>query len=135
MDILAQVQYDAPIEHELELPNGKATGVVFKLVSANSPASKKIMLQNQARLMASNIGKSREKTEAEYLKLLEKQVDKTVEQVAACVVGWDWNGNSAGKIGKDPAFTPENVKYVLEADWIFEQVSEVVGEIENFTKG
>jgi len=136
MDIANLVQYDAPYEIELRHPvTDDPIGVTISVTSANSPAAKRIQMQNQARLMAMNLGKSKDKSEAEILALLEKQVKKTVEQLAACVVGWDWKGQVFGKLGKDPAFSPANVNTVLDTDWIFDQVNEAVSDIANFTKG
>jgi hypothetical protein len=130
------LQYDAPYEVELRHPiTDENIGVTVSVTSANSPAAKRVQMQNQARLMAMNLGKNKEKSEAEILALLEKQVKKTVEQLAACVTGWNWGGKTFGKLGKDPEFTPANVSAVLDTDWIFDQVNDAVSDIANFTKG
>jgi hypothetical protein len=136
MDIAALVQYDAPFEYELTHDGHGPLGVTFDLISINAPGPKAVIRRNQARLLMSNVNKEKlgEKGEAELVKFIEKNEGRTIEVLAACVVGWKWNGKSFGKLGKDPAFTPENVKEVLAVDWIFGQLDGVVSDIVNFTK-
>jgi len=60
-----------------------------------------------------------------------------IKRCAASVRKWEWNGNSFGKLGADPACTLENKMTVLSdhgASWIVHQVFTGVEKAGNFTK-
>jgi len=136
MDIATLVQYDAPYEYELKNPTTEdGIGVVFKVISINSPGPKAVMRRNQAKVMLSGVGKEKltDKKEGELVTMIEKNEGRTVDLLASCVVGWDW-GKAEWNKKKNLEFTPENVKEVLAVDWIFNQLDGVVSDIENFTK-
>jgi hypothetical protein len=70
--------------------------------------------------------KSDRKPESRFLE--KEQLDK----LCACVKGWDWHGNTwKGK--KDPEFTPEALREVLEVLWIGRQAFAFAGDLANFT--
>ena len=135
MDFAKVVQYDAAIEFELDGPGDFGpTGIFFSVISANAPGPKAKARQNQAQLMISNIGKISEKKLDVVVSLIEKNEGRTIEFLAACVTGWRWPKDAEWN-GKKIDFTPEFVKEVLSADWVFEQVDAKVSDIGNFTKG
>jgi len=49
-----------------------------------------------------------------------------IDIISACIIGWEWHddasGNAGGFAGEQLAFTPANVKKVLEVDWLRMQI-------------
>jgi hypothetical protein len=114
--------------HKLELTlDGEPIGVEFDIRSTNSKEAKAVQSRNLKKAMERN-----RKGKGATLSL-EELTESVVEQYAATVAGWNWNGHEYSDLGADPEFSIDNVKRVIsEQDWIFDQVKEAADEIENF---
>lgn len=137
MDIANLVDYE--VTHRLELKHPiteVGLGIYFDVVSVNAKEPRKVQVRNQAKLMALNIaqGRKKDKTESEMASLIEKQTERTIELLAACIKSWDWGKNKFDGVA-NLELTPENAAKVLAKDWIFDQVDAAVADIENFIKG
>lgn len=126
MDLSGIVNYESTFEYEVVNPSsGEATGLVLELQSVSSPDVKVV-----TRRQLDFITDQQRKGKAIKIAVAE---EKLVEKLAASVVSWEWGGSSNFKGEKLP-FNTKNVVEVLNVDWIFEQVSKQVQDIENFTK-
>ena len=126
MDIGKLVQPEHLFKLDLTLDD-EPIGVTFDIRSSNSKAAKAVSQRNIKKAME----RSRKSKGATLS--FEELTESVVEQYAATVAGWNWNGNEYGDLGVDPEFNLDNVKRVLdEQDWIFDQVKEAADEIENF---
>ena len=70
-------------------------------------------------------------------RMAEIDAQSLVKRCIASVRKWDWNGNSFGALGADPACTVENRIAVLThpaSSWIVDQVFLAGATLANFTK-
>ncbi len=139
-DISALVAHDDPVfdlaimgrdpdtEKEVE------TGVMFKVRSLRNPDSTSIIKKQRNRIFGKRMLEKGE-VDAEEIGALTfmEATDPSDEQLAACVVDWDWGDNSLGKLSTK--FTRENVVKVFKAaPWIRQQVLNKAISITDFTK-
>lgn len=126
MSIADLVKYDSTHEYELTHPvTGEGINVFFELRSAQSDEAKKV----QRAHLDANLSAQRANRKPN-IQSVERQV---LDQVAALVAGWEWNGQEYQKGEGVLEYTPENVRKVLQTDWIFEQVKKASEDISNFT--
>lgn len=126
MDIAKRVNYESTFEYEVTDPQtGAGTGLFLDLRSSSSDAVKAVTRKHIDFISAQQRANKSVKVET-----LEKQV---IEKLVASVAGWRWDGEASFN-GEKLDHTPENVRKVIEVDWIFDQINKQVGDIENFTK-
>lgn len=126
MDIAKRVNYESTFEYEVTDPqDGTGTGLFLDLRSSSSDAVKAV-----SRKHIDFISNQQRSNKPVKVETLEKQV---IEKLVASVADWRWEGDASFN-GEKLEFTTENVRKVLEVDWIFDQVNKQVGDIENFTK-
>lgn len=126
MDIAKRVNYETTFEYEVTDPEtGEGTGLFLDLRSTSSAEVKAVSRKHIDFISAQQRANKTVKVD-----VLERQV---VEKLVAAVAGWRWEGD-ANFNGEKLEYTPENVRKVVEVDWIFDQVNKQVGDIENFTK-
>jgi hypothetical protein len=128
MDLSSIVDYNKRVELQLLHPvTQEPTGVKFWVTSSNSDAAKKAIKSTY------NARVAREKASKDWGA---DDVEKAaLKSMAACIVEWDFAGNSLGDLGIDPELTLENAMKVLsDAPWIYAQVASVVNDLEAFTQ-
>lgn len=126
MDIAKRVNYETTFEYEVTDPEtGEGTGLFLDLRSTSSAEVKAVSRKHIDFISAQQRANKTVKVD-----VLERQV---VEKLVAAVAGWRWEGDAKFN-GEKLEYTPENVRKVVEVDWIFDQVNKQVGDIENFTK-
>lgn len=119
---------------ELLDAGGGKTNVFFDLESANNPravaASRDTDLDA---LFASNIKDPKNPTDEENRAFLKAKLQSSASIMAACVTGWEWNGEEFLDGEGSPEFTPEEVLRILSAQVegidILSQVQNAVGEL------
>ena len=126
MDIAKRVNYESTFEYEVTDPEtGAGTGLFLDLRSTSSAEVKAV-----SRRHIDFISSQQRSNKPVKVETLERQV---IEKLVAAVASWRWEGDASFN-GDKLDFTPENVRKVVEVDWIFDQVNKQVGDIENFTK-
>lgn len=110
------------------------TGVVFKVRSLKNDDAAKIVKNERRRLFGMKMVSKDEISHEDIGALfLMESGDPTDEQLATCVVGWDWGDNTFGKLSTK--YSQENVAAILKAaSWIRAQVLIKVQSITDFTK-
>lgn len=118
--------------HKVRHPGtGEFVGLTVELRSINSDEVKKIQRTvTDQRLKLSAKGKTftAEQVEANRFRLL-----------VAVVAGWEWSADANGEPGtwngEALVFTSANVKIILSADWLADQLDEALGVERDFYKG
>lgn len=127
MAISEIVNYDEGFELELKDPRGNSIGVFLKVRSSECDEAKAVvrrMLNKRAAAQAKNKPYTVEEAERDE-----------IERISACIVDWEWGDNEYIRGEGAPEFNKKNVNEILTKEgWIFSQVHDFVGDIENFTK-
>lgn len=131
MDLSTVVNTEALFTLELKHPvTEKPFGVTFDIRSASSPEAKAVQRKN--------LDKRLEREQRRKMVKADQAISAEIEQLAACVAGWDWgvdeNGDANTWGGEEMEYSLKNVCKVLETDWIFAQVYEAANTIGNFTQ-
>lgn len=110
------------------------TGVVFKVRSLKNDDAAKIVKNERRRLFGMKMVNKDEIAHEDIGALfLMENGDPTDEQLATCVVGWDWGDKTFGKL--PTKYSQENVVAILKAaSWIRAQLLIKVQSITDFTK-
>lgn len=126
MSIANIVKYDEAIKYELVHPvTGDGLGIIFSVVSSASDQAKAIYRkQLKANVALQRKGKTIDVDEGEA---------QIIERLAASIVGWDWADKEFREGAGAPEFNKSNIADVLAVDWIFDQISKQVNDIQNFT--
>lgn len=104
--------------------SGDETGLVLHLQSMSSPEVKAV----QRRTMEQALKQGRRKVD------LEKAEQNRIELLATAVIGWDWNGDASWG-GEKLTFTKANVRKVLGASWLRDQIDAELGDEAAFFRG
>lgn len=124
MDIFKVVNYEESFEYTLKDPStGEDTDVVIYLRSSANADAKIIDLKYLNSVKSSNLTKKPIP--------VEKDLDYAYEKLASCITGWNENMKSNGE---KLEFNSDNVDKIVRIDWINNQLSKQVDNIENFTK-
>src|SRR5699024_754813 len=127
MAISEIVNYEAGFEVDIVDPLGKSVGVRFKVKSAECDEAK-IAIRRMLNKRAAAQAKNRPYT-------IEEAESDEIERVVACVVDWDWGGQEYRPGEGEPEFNKKNVRDVLQNEgWIFSQVNDFIGDIQNFMR-
>ncbi len=125
MDLSAVVNTEALYTLELKHPaTEEPFGVMFDIRSASSPEAKAV----QRKILDKRL----ERQQRAKLIKADQAINAEIEQLAACVAGWEWGEHTFG--GETLEYSLKNVCKVLETDWIFAQVHEAANTIGNFTQ-
>ena len=126
MSIFNIVKYDEAIKYELVHPaSGDGLGIIFSLVSSASDQAKAIYRkQIKLNYALQRKGKTIDIDEGEA---------QIIERLSASIVGWDWADQEFREGEGAPEFNKSNIADVLTVDWIFDQISKQVNDIQNFT--
>lgn len=111
------------------------TGVVFQVRSLKNPDALATVKRSRDKMFGERMLSKSEPDPEKIGRLWFAEVgtDPIDEQLATCVVSWDWGGKSFGKISTE--YTQENVtKVISSAPWIRQQVLQKVLSITDFTK-
>lgn len=110
------------------------TGVTFNVRSLRNPDASKVVRRERNRLFGKRImDKSEADPEEVGALMLMETTDPTDDQLATCVVSWDWGDKTFGKL--PVKYSQENVSAIIAAaPWIKEQVLRKVLSITDFTK-
>ncbi len=115
------------IKHRVLHPGDKTyVGFTIELHSLKSDPVKKI--ERQIRDKSSRLrGRGFNAKEIEA---------NTIDVLAAAVAGWTWDNDDAGNPGNWNGtaldYLPGNVRIVLQADWLRDQLQEQLGEVSDF---
>lgn len=119
------IKYESTFKYELTHPHtGEGLGITFDLRSSSSPEVKAVMRKHLDHFQSQY-----RKQKSVSVDTLERQA---VEKVASAIAGWDWGKNELHEGEGVPSY-PEDVRKVLEVDWIFSQIDKQVNDTENFT--
>lgn len=122
------VQYDETITHELRHPiTDEGLGVHFTLTSSGSDAVRAVVKRQMRASVASRSNQNALNVDT--------AVKMTEERLAASIVSWDFGGRELIEGQGVPECTHENKLILVRVDWIFDQISKQVNNLENFTKG
>lgn len=128
-DLSKVVDYDATVP--VTIHSDETGDVVFHVRSIDNPEAQAFMSRNRAKAMAKKAGNAEDQDE--YVgSVLADMIDPPADILATCVVSWEWNGHEFGKLGKDPAHTPENVAGTLRHKWIKDLVTPKALDLRNF---
>lgn len=127
-DFSTLVDYENPYELHIKSPvDGKYTGIVFKIVSADSAPVVKAQRDLQIQYFKDRA-----------LKGDDVEVpDQESALLSAAIVDWTWGGGGWGHVVDGSPATKDNKDFVLNhpnAGWIKNQVSAACANIENFTQ-
>ena len=126
------------VDYELTVPvtihEDKDGAVIFNVRSIDNAESQRIMSKRRAMLMGKRASNAGDVVDEETAEILTDMIDPPPEILATCVMSWEWNGHSFGKMGKNPKFTPENVAETLRFKWIKNKVQFASQNIGNFTQ-
>jgi len=105
---------DAVFDLEFTDQEGKPTGVVWKIRSLKNPDSKAIVKKYRNTIFGKRMLEKGE-IDAEEIGALTfmEATDPTDEQLAACVVGWDWGDNTLGDF--DLKYNQKNVVKIISS--------------------
>jgi len=129
------IDYERVMRFELKSPaekpkDRKPLGIFYDLKSSVCAAARDVRALHLAR--AAMFRAKGEDAQPEYV--AQTVLNNSTEELAACIVGWEWNGEEIDSGEGEPAFTPENVKRFLALPWVKDQVEEARDSIVNFTK-
>jgi hypothetical protein len=111
------------------------TGVVFQVRSIKNPESAAVVKRYRNELIGKRMSSGGEVDPANLgeITFMEAGTDPSDEQLAHCVVGWDWGDKTLG--GKPMTYSIANVVKVFKAaPWIRSQVLVKALSITDFTK-
>jgi hypothetical protein len=134
MDLSKHIIYDAEFPVVIVPPSGDDKGVVFYVTSLQSKNIQKIERDERNKLLVmknSRGDKGLASTDLDAVETIERS------KIMATLSRWEWNGNSFGDLGKDPAFTPENLAAIVDHDntqWIVDLLYAGAANIGNFTQ-
>lgn len=111
---------------------GREIGIVMHIAPFEADATVNWWIRSSAQM-------ERIKTDGNVTvdRIAEIDAKAIVKRAILSVRKWEWNGNSFGALGKDPACTLENKTAVLgdpHSSWIVDQIIEAAATAENFTK-
>lgn len=109
------------------------TGVVFSVRSLRNDDAQAVVKRQRNRLFGKKMMQKEQVSEEEVGELLLMETtDPSDEQLAACVVGWDWGDKTMGDLSTK--YSQDAVLQVLKAaPWIRSQVLAKVMSISDFT--
>lgn len=108
------------------------TGVKFTVVSLDNPKSQAVVKRAQSKIMGRKL-RGEEVPDEDVGSVAFMSMDPTDEQLAHCVVDWDWGENTLGDL--KTSFSYENVLAAIsKVSKIRTQVKSKVLEISDFTK-
>lgn len=134
MDLSKRVVYDAEFPIVIVPPSDTDKGVVFYVTSLQSKNIQKIERDERNKLLVmknSRGDKGLASTDLDAVETIERS------KIMATLSRWEWNGNSFGNLGKDPAFTHENVAAIVDHEnsgWIVDLLYAGAANIGNFTR-
>lgn len=110
------------------------TGVVFSVRSLHNDDSAKIVRDKRNAVFGKAMREKSEVADQDIGELmLMAATDPSDEQIATCVTGWNWGGQTYGKLSTK--FSYDNVLAILkDAPWIKSQVLQRALSITDFTK-
>ena len=130
MDYSKAVDYEGTHTFELLL-NDEPTGIMAEVRSSGSAAVRSLVLEHT--------DKQIERFAKKKLPTAIAGERSEIEKMAACIVSWDWGKDpktgEPNKWGDGPLPDMKNKKAameVLRVNWIYDQVSEEAGRLENF---
>lgn len=111
-----------------------STGVIFFIRDLNNVDSQKELKSERNKSIGNRVLNKADMTAEDAGRMFSMaSTDPSDKMLAMCVTGWDWNGNTFGKL--DVSYSIENVIAVFEAaPWIRAQVLSKVLEITGFMK-
>lgn len=125
---------DALFPVELKNPVTKEpVGITFWIAPFEADAASDWWVRTQAQL-------ERIKADGKDIsgdRMAEIDAQSIVKRCVAAVRKWEWNGNSFGSLGSDPACTLENKIAVLSpatSSWIVDQLFVAGATVSNFTR-
>lgn len=127
--------FDLPIiGRDPETGEDVDTGVVFKIRSLRNDDALNVVKKKRNELFGKKMLTKEEVAHDEVgALLLMETTDPTDEQLATCVVGWEWGGKTFGALSTKHSFA--NVEAIFKAaPWIKMQVLQKVVSITDFTK-
>lgn len=111
-----------------------STGVIFSIRDLNNVDSQRELKSERNKSIGNRVLNKVDMTAEDAGRMFSMaSTDPSDKMLAMCVTGWDWNGNTFGKL--DTSYSIENVIAVFDAaPWIRAQVLSKVLEITGFMK-
>ena len=136
MDLSKRVVYDAefPIVMLRSEDSDVGKPVTFYVTSMQSKKLQKLERESVNNILVRK--QSRGNTSLTIDDIDDREKTERAKLIAT-ISRWEWNGNSFGDLGKDPAFTPENVAAIVDHEnsgWIVDLLYAGAANIGNFTQ-
>lgn len=120
-------------EFEIKMPDDTPTGVVWQIVSRNAPKPKeierKVGLHGMAKSVAQGKATDDPTSSEDWIAHI---LENNTKVLAACVTGWDWNGEEFKEGEGEPEFSYDAVIAIIESpegEYIAGQLANAVAEL------
>ncbi len=134
-DISTLVDYCSAFPVAIKGPDGKDTGIVFNIVSAESEqvamVSRRLDSERWQVVFSSNDKRLTPEQVAEFTAKSEREL------LIAAIVSWDWGEHTWEHIDSNSPCNEENKRFVIEhknSKWIRDQLTSKSADIANFTQ-